>query len=337
MLSAVTYAGMSCSAAAAVIAYHGAPPTTSRTRARMVNELNAGNDVPLIEPTKPAYSAPKIPAKNAEMQNTMTRVRLMVVPCVSSASGESDSARRIRPSRPRVERDDDDRTQHRGGEHHVVVPAVALADARARRVHPGRRRAEHDVLRVEHVLEHDPEARGSPARGTLPTGGWPGWRSPRRWGRRSARRAAPRATRECRGRSRGDRTRPRRPRRARAARATPVPTCARAGRARGRARRRATAIVHAASLRPTRSGMNTSTPTSNTAPPMLTRGGAVYAVCGGGGGGGRRRASSRRGVTSSATKSTMNGMLTGRPPSHVMSLMYFVESAAAMPMRRPPT
>ena len=36
------------------------------------------------------------------MQKTRRRVRLMVVPWVSSASGESDSARSSRPRRPRV-------------------------------------------------------------------------------------------------------------------------------------------------------------------------------------------------------------------------------------------
>ncbi len=102
MSSDVTYAGMSWNAAAAVIAYQGAPPRTRTTSARIVRELNAGNDVPLIEPTKPAYRAPKIPARNAEMQKTITRVRLIVVPWVSSASGESESARSRRPRRPRV-------------------------------------------------------------------------------------------------------------------------------------------------------------------------------------------------------------------------------------------
>ena len=35
-------------------AYHGAPPSTSTTSARMVSEVKDGNDVPLIDPTKPA-------------------------------------------------------------------------------------------------------------------------------------------------------------------------------------------------------------------------------------------------------------------------------------------
>src|SRR5690349_6895713 len=93
---------MSSSAAAAVTAYHGTPPTTGNTSATTTSELNAGNDVPLMDPTKPAYNAPKMPARNAEMQKTMTRVRLTVVPWVPSASGESDNARRSRPRRLRV-------------------------------------------------------------------------------------------------------------------------------------------------------------------------------------------------------------------------------------------
>ena len=83
--------------------------------------------------------------------------------------------------------------------------------------------------------------------------------------------------------------------------------------------------------------MNSSTATSTAAASRFTRVGARYEACGGGGGGLRRSASNRRGVTSNATNSTMNGMLGGRPPSHVMSLMYFVDSAAAMPISSPPT
>ncbi len=59
-------------------------------------------------------------------------------------------------------------------------------------------------------------------------------------------------------------------------------------------------------------------------------------LCGGGGGGVLRNASSRFGVTRSATNSTMNGMLMGRPPSQLMSPTYLVDSAAAMPMSSPP-
>ncbi len=97
------------------------------------------------------------------------------------------------------------------------------------------------------------------------------------------------------------------------------------------------ATVHAASFTPTISGMKTSTPTSTAAATTLTRAGAVYEERGGGGGGVRRRASRRFGVTSNATNSTMNGILGGSPPSHVMSLMYLVDNAAAIPMNSPPT
>ena len=63
----------------------------------------------------------------------------------------------------------------------------------------------------------------------------------------------------------------------------------------------------------------------------------MYVECGGGSGGERRSASRRRGVTMSATNKTMKGMLDGSPPSHVMSVTYFVDSAGAIPIKSPPT
>ena len=92
------------------------------------------------------------------MQKTRRRVTLMVVPWVSSASGESRQRAQQPAEAAAHERDHEDRTQHRHGEDHVVVAAVGLPDAGAGRVHAGRGGAEHDVLRVEHLLEHDPEA-----------------------------------------------------------------------------------------------------------------------------------------------------------------------------------
>ena len=55
------------------------------------------------------YSTPEMPAKNAEMQNTITRVTFVLRPMVATASGESDSPRSSRPRRSSWIRDHDQR------------------------------------------------------------------------------------------------------------------------------------------------------------------------------------------------------------------------------------
>ena len=45
---------------------------------------------------------PPIPARNAEMQKTMTRVVLVDKPIVAEATGDSESPRKTLPSRDRM-------------------------------------------------------------------------------------------------------------------------------------------------------------------------------------------------------------------------------------------
>ena len=121
-----------------MMAYHGAPPTASTTTAMIVSELNDGNVAPFTEPTNPAYSAPKMPARNAEMQNTRTRVTFVVAPSVSSASGESRRPSSRRPRRPRTIATTTIGADDRGREDHVVV--VPCRTSRSSAGSPGSRR-----------------------------------------------------------------------------------------------------------------------------------------------------------------------------------------------------
>ena len=102
--------------AAATSAYHGAPPAASTTTAMIVSDVNDGNDAPLIEPKKPAKSAPKIPAKNAEIANTRTRVTFVVAP-LRVERERRVGERAEQPSEATADdRDDDDRAHHRDRE-----------------------------------------------------------------------------------------------------------------------------------------------------------------------------------------------------------------------------
>ena len=123
----------------------------------IVSEVNDGNDEPLMEPKNPAKSAPKIPAKNAEIAEDEDACD------VGGRALGVERERRIgeraeQPPEPAAnDRDNRDRAHDRDGEDQVVVVAVARCEARARRPDAVGERTEQDVLCVEHVLEHDAE------------------------------------------------------------------------------------------------------------------------------------------------------------------------------------
>ena len=96
------------------------------------SELNAGNEVPLIEPTKPAYERAEDAGeerRDAEHDDA-GEVDASCPGCRARAANRTTRAGAGRGD-PR-ERDDDDRGEHRDGEHDVVVAPVGLADARPR-------------------------------------------------------------------------------------------------------------------------------------------------------------------------------------------------------------
>src|ERR1700722_18976518 len=102
VLAELRYTGTSPRPAAPMSAYHGAPPTVIMISAIRLSDSSGGKLAPdAVEITIPD-SAPAIPARYAEMQNTITIVTRTLVRLVVSASGESDIERSRRPRRLRV-------------------------------------------------------------------------------------------------------------------------------------------------------------------------------------------------------------------------------------------
>src|SRR5690348_6501812 len=100
MFPSEIYVGTIDKPAAARKANHGWPnPTTSSRTTNRVSELNDEYSAPVTTPFRDPSKAPAIPAKNAEIQKTMSFVSCTLAPWVSRPNGDSDKAFRSRPNR----------------------------------------------------------------------------------------------------------------------------------------------------------------------------------------------------------------------------------------------